>query len=182
MCGDGSVDSMFAEPSIQRTNLMKLEDIQLGDKARDRLSGYTGILCSVTVELSGWTRFGIQPYDDTGKTFIDAYNVDWQSLEVIEKQVVPVIEPQELSVGNGDTVTDKVSGYHGVIVTKAVHSNGCTRFKVRSKDNLGQDGMPIDVWFEPSQLEIFETSTIEVEETSTGGPSMCDNSMSRRAP
>lgn len=69
--------------------------IKCGDKVRDKLTGLEGVVVSIRVLLNGCVQFGIQPKDAEGKTHPDSWFIDWQTLELLEEQVVERTLPPE---------------------------------------------------------------------------------------
>jgi hypothetical protein len=69
--------------------------IGLGDKAKDMISGYTGIVVAVTQWLHGCRRLTLQTQglDKDGKP-IECQSFDWSQVELVEStpQPVPVVE------------------------------------------------------------------------------------------
>lgn len=65
--------------------------IKLGDKARDNITGFEGVVIARTQWLHGCDRLTIQPdrLDKDGKT-IDACSFDEQQVELIEDRPVKV--------------------------------------------------------------------------------------------
>jgi hypothetical protein len=68
------------------------EDVALGDKVRDKVTGYTGIAIAYTVWLNGCVRWHIQPRigEDGRMPLGEAF--DEIQLEVLEKEAVPSVE------------------------------------------------------------------------------------------
>ncbi len=67
--------------------------IQLGQKVRDKVSGFTGIVISSHQYLSGCTRFQVQPpvLKKEPHKMLDAQTFDEPNLEVLED--TPVVNP-----------------------------------------------------------------------------------------
>lgn len=69
----------------------------------------------------------------------------------------------------GDKVKDTVTGFTGIVVTRAEHLNGCIRFGVQS-DKL-KDGIPSDAqWFDEPQLVLVKPAAVKRGPSETGGP------------
>lgn len=66
--------------------------IDLGDKAKDRVSGFAGIVTAVYRYLNGCRRVQIDPdyLDKDGKT-IDGKVFDIEQLELVSAGVIPVM-------------------------------------------------------------------------------------------
>lgn len=58
---------------------------ELGDKVKDRVSGFQGIITTRTEHLNGCKQYGINPpIDKTGK-MLEGYNIDGEQLDLIDK-------------------------------------------------------------------------------------------------
>ena len=78
-------------------------DIELGDRARDLVSGFTGIVTSKTIYLNGCIRYGLTPEATKDGRPIDAVWFDENELTVdakaaagwgLAKKKVPVHGPR----------------------------------------------------------------------------------------
>jgi hypothetical protein len=57
---------------------------KLGDRVKDRVTGYTGIVTSQIKHLNGCHQYGVSaPIDDQGK-MVDGYNIDEAQLEPVD--------------------------------------------------------------------------------------------------
>lgn len=85
-----------------------MTQINLGDKVRDKTSGFTGIATSKTEFLNGCIQFGVQ-----GKSFKnhlpDAVAIDQQSLELVNKPKAKKIKKE--STGGPNRLAFKPRGY-----------------------------------------------------------------------
>lgn len=70
---------------------------------------------------------------------------------------------------NGDRVSDKVSGFTGIIVARSEHLNGCIRYGV-SAEKVKEGGSHDPTWFDEQQLNLKKASAIKVVPMRTGGP------------
>jgi len=70
--------------------------MKLGDKVRDRITGFEGIATSVTTYVNGCVRYGVQPQalDKDGKPAEPQY-FDIEQLQVVQK----VMEPKKSTAG-----------------------------------------------------------------------------------
>jgi hypothetical protein len=76
----------------------------LGDKVKDRVTGFTGIVTSISHYLNGCIRCGVQPevLEKDGK-YPEALNIDIEQLEVLKPAYV-VLEAATPSGANDDPV------------------------------------------------------------------------------
>lgn len=63
--------------------------IQLGDKARDKVTGYEGICVARTDWISGCARLTLQPPAGKDGKIPDAQTFDEPMLELVKAQVLP---------------------------------------------------------------------------------------------
>jgi hypothetical protein len=56
---------------------------ELGDRVKDRVSGFTGIVVSRTEYLNGCKQYGVNPPIHEGK-MVEGYNIDGQQLELVD--------------------------------------------------------------------------------------------------
>ena len=61
--------------------------VKLGDKVKDKVSGFTGVIVSQHEYLNGCTRFTIQPVIDKDGKLPDSATFDAPQLELVEKKV-----------------------------------------------------------------------------------------------
>ncbi len=67
------------------------ELIQVGDKVKDKITGFTGIATSMAVYLNGCVQFCVAPPIDSNGKSADREYIDHEYLEIIEKQVVKLV-------------------------------------------------------------------------------------------
>jgi hypothetical protein len=64
--------------------------VQLGDKARDTITGFTGTVVALTQWIHGCQRATLQPPVDKDGKLPDAQTFDVPSMEIIEAKPAPV--------------------------------------------------------------------------------------------
>jgi hypothetical protein len=64
------------------------DKIELGDKVRDRISGFTGIAVGRTDWMYGCSRVVIAPQELHNGSLVDSQAFDIQQLELLEKKVI----------------------------------------------------------------------------------------------
>lgn len=69
----------------------------------------------------------------------------------------------------GDLVKDKISGYEGVAVCRAIWLFDCVRITVHSQ-KLGSDGEPGSAVFDEPQLDKIGALRLVVDLEAVGGP------------
>lgn len=63
--------------------------IKLGDKARDKVTGFTGIVFVRSEYLSGCTRVGLQPPVDKEGKVPESQHFDEPMLELVKAAIIP---------------------------------------------------------------------------------------------
>ena len=73
--------------------------IKLGDKVRDKVSGFTGIAVARHIYLEGCTRISIQPEIDKDGKLPESMSFDEPLIEIIEPQKIIKREQSEYTGG-----------------------------------------------------------------------------------
>lgn len=69
------------------------DKVELGDVAKDEVTGFTGVVMAVTYWLNGCRRITIQPQELKDGKPIDAYTFDVEQVQVVSKRKVAVKTP-----------------------------------------------------------------------------------------
>ncbi len=139
------------------------QPIGLGDRARDRISGFTGIVDSVSCYLKGSMRMGMRPeaLDKDGMPGL-VQDFDQLQLVLVEKGVH---RPYPVAAANppvalGDRVKDKITGFSGIVTSTTDFLYGCRRIGVRPEEL--HDGSPISrEYFDETELTILQRGVQE---------------------
>jgi hypothetical protein len=70
---------------------------RLGDRVRDRVSGFTGIVTTRTEHLNGCRQYGINaPINSETGAMVDGYNIDGEQLELVDEGLndKPIVKKQ----------------------------------------------------------------------------------------
>ena len=86
-----------------------MSEIQLGDKVKCKLSGFTGIATARTEFLNGCIQIEVLPKVKKNNEIVEAQSIDEQSLKVITR-VKKEIEEEE-STGGPNRIATKQRGY-----------------------------------------------------------------------
>jgi len=82
------------------------KQLEIGDRARDKVSSFSGIVTGVTSYLNGCRQFLISPEKTTKDgNKLDGHWIDEQTLELVAKQVLrnPFATTNAPSVGGPDS-------------------------------------------------------------------------------
>lgn len=90
-------------------------DIQHGYRVEDTISGFEGIVTLIGDHISGCTRFGVHPVDDSKRGSQEFFFEE--QLEVVDQETDFVDFDVETDVHFelGDVVYDEVTGFRGVV-------------------------------------------------------------------
>jgi hypothetical protein len=66
-------------------NVTRDDQIQLGDKVRDTVTGFTGIATARVEYISGCVRYAVTPQVGEDNKMLDAQYCDWQTMVVLEE-------------------------------------------------------------------------------------------------
>jgi len=67
-----------------------MTQIKLGDKVKDKISGFVGIAVAKTEFLNGCIQYSIQPKVEKGNNVPDEIGIDEQSLEIVKPKKIKV--------------------------------------------------------------------------------------------
>jgi len=134
---------------------MKQEvSFDLGDKVKDRVTNYTGIVTSIAFHLSGCERYGVETTSgkrsDRGER---EYFFDSQLMRIEKKN--GDFKPCHLdnldintNLELGQIVKDKITGFEGVVTVINFKMWNCPYINVQSLENPDSDQ-----WFDETLLE-----------------------------
>jgi hypothetical protein len=132
--------------------------VELGDLAKDVITGFTGIVKAISKYQHNCERVGIQPCELKDGKPIDTIFFDGPGVEVIEKEkIVNTIYVKPMIFGFGDLVADTVTDFKGTVTAYCQWINGCTRVGVQSAKL--KDGNPVDEhWLPMGQLKLIKAA------------------------
>ena len=76
-------------------NIERPKNLKLGCIAKDKITGFEGVVIAVTEWLNGCQRITIQPKEMKDGKIIDSHTFDAEQIEVVE----PIAEPQRVPHG-----------------------------------------------------------------------------------
>lgn len=136
--------------------------LNLGSKARDKVSGVEGILTVRTEWLHGGDRYDIQPPSKDGK-IPDSQTFDEPQIEILESA------PKHIDIQSpancGDLVEDPITKTKGIVIGIGYWLYGCTRCCVQPK--IDRKGHFVESrWFDADRLIITKRAQV-VKSTGT---------------
>lgn len=127
-------------------------NVQLGNKARDSITGFAGVATSRTEYLYGCRRIGLTPAElKDGKPQDTQYFDDPQLTDVEEK--IPTPDSPKWLVDLGDKAKDTITGFEGIVSARIEYLFGPRRIAL-TPVALDKDGKPQDpIGFDESQIQ-----------------------------
>ena len=131
------------------------EPIGLGDRVRDPISGYAGIVTAESLWLHGCIRDEVTAEALHEGKPIQPSHFDQSQLDLVERAVH---QPKTMTGGGiadlGDRVRCLVTGAEGIVVVVTTHLHGPKRLGVQSE--TVKDGKPlVDHYFDREQLQVL---------------------------
>ena len=141
---------------------MNENKVELGDLAKDVITGFTGVVKYHTKYMHNCDAFGLQPQELKDGVVIKLDTFDAPGVVVVKKAVVAVLASMPMAFNFGDVVADTLSDFKGTVTACAFWINGCTRVGVQSSKL--KDGNPVDwSWFPMSQLKLVKAAKADLK-------------------
>lgn len=150
---------------------MSMQQIKIGDVARDVITGFTGVVVARSQWLNNCDRLQLQPREAKDGKPVAATSFDEPNLEFVESTDLRVIPPNLPADPTRirDVVRDRVTGLSGVVVGVTTWMNGCRRITVQPKEL--KDGQPVEPsTIDEPDLERLERPSNVPPQPDTGGP------------
>jgi len=148
---------------------LRSTEVALGDRVKDKISGFEGIVTSVTDYVAGCRRIGVSPETTDKGNHIDTEIFDEPMLAVTKKNIHKPTSAFKTDFKLGDKVKDSISGFEGICssITKYLHADvwiGITPATLK-------DGRPISPISFPAGTvnKVKEQVVKEPKGKSTGG-------------
>lgn len=151
---------------------MKNCRIKLGQKVRDRVTGYEGVVDYIAEMMHDATKIGIQPPLDKKGKWQDCYSIDEHNIEVIDEK--PTVEPitAEPKYNMGDKAECTITGFRGTIVAIVYYLNGCIHYRLQPKISKGGKAEDFKPQKFPEGVLKVKAAKTEYVAPKTGGPRM----------
>lgn len=148
----------------------------LGNEAKDKVTGFTGIITSVMKYPNGNLMMGIQPRIKEGEDKVqDALYFDHNIIEILGPGLSElVVEPEIEAFDIGDTVDHVNTEFKGTVTTITWYMSGCAQYTVTAPRVNKESGLPVTSSFLTEMLKkTGENSTLkETVQKKTGGPNL----------
>lgn len=144
----------------------------LGDVAKDRVSGMTGLVTLVGEHISGCDRVQLSP-TDVGDTSAGSdeffYPAQLERLEPDASTPDIEVEPTtESHVALGDVVRDKVTGFEGTAIVINYSVWNCPSVLVQDDGDADESHWVDDVRLRVVNEDVYDFDTAERDTTDTG--------------
>lgn len=159
---------------------MTEKTIQLGSTVRCVATGLQGFAMTMTEMFNGNIRYGVQPKDADGSKIPDSWDVDHQTLDVIDDGIsARSIKAPPNRIKVGERVKDMLSGFEGIASSKTTHFNGCVyctvipQVKEKALLNEAPTGsyIPVERLTKVDEGVMSKREEASKPELRTGGPS-----------
>lgn len=151
-------------------------EIKLGQKVKDRVTGYEGIAYQSMERIGTNTMIGVQAAIKPDGTVPDMYFFDSFALEITDANILPGIPDESVvtPIQLGEEAEDITCGARGIVVTRITFLNGCVHFSLQQRAT--ESGTRPEVITAPAQRlkTVGPGITGELKQTPenerTGGP------------
>lgn len=144
--------------------------VKLGDRVKDAISGFKGIVTGRYEYLYGCVRCSVRP-EDLAKDGTPAKSevFDEGQLQVVKAGAVAVPPRRPAPFALGDKVKDEISGFTGVVTAWFEHLHANAACSVQPQEM--KDGKPIEgQTFDVGQLRSVKAAVVAPVLKQTGGP------------
>lgn len=146
--------------------------VALGSKAKDKVTGFEGIVTSRTQCLHMGNRYDVTPVGvaPDGK-LKEVYGFDEAALEVMPDKPIEKVGEPNFQHDLGVRARDTVSLIEGVIITRTQYLHLCNRYILQPQGLSDKGGKKDLVSADEKALLILEEKpVVEVRRRDTGGP------------
>lgn len=149
-------------------------DIKLGDPVREKVTGFEGVITTVSHEIDGSVLMGVQPRELDGGKPAEAWEFDIERLDPVSgaEAILNTSSEPISNVKLGGIYRDRVTGMEGTAVRVVEFLGGCNRITIRPK--VDKDGKLVDGILIPlEQAELVDAGPAkeaEKKKTASGGP------------
>jgi hypothetical protein len=141
--------------------------VSIGDKVKDMVTGYEGIVVSESQWMNRCIRYGVQGRCEEGKNPSEVLHLDeHQVMLITEGEVDFDLEennnPQRVELG--DEVEDLVTGFRGITVSSSRWINNQKRFGVQGMPEQEGKVPPESVFLDDCQIKVLRKGIIALED------------------
>lgn len=164
-----------------------MSQIQLGQIARDKITGFEGVVTCIATYEHSCRRIALtsRTLDKDGK--IQDIDFDEPQIDVVDTN--PIMTPPTFDAPRflyGQPVIDPITKFEGKVTARANFLNGCVRICVQADYNKKEAKRDTGVWYPETQVEpngkLLKPKTEDTVAPRRGGPSMFGNEQSISSP
>jgi hypothetical protein len=156
--------------------------VRMGMQARDRLTGFTGVVSFLSYEIDGTVLVGVQPQKVEGGKPAEPCEFDIERIEPMGEWA-RVTEPKSNThVRLGATYRDTVSGFEGKAIRRMEYLGGCVRVTLVAPGKT-KHAEPKGFCVPVERIEMVDSGVAqraEEKKTQTGGPGRHEAAMMAR--
>ena len=148
----------------------RVNRVEIGDRVKDKVSEFEGIVISRTEFMAGCERIEVQAEKLHEGEPVEPQLFDAPNLDVIKQSAVPWKHSAKPKLKFGDKVWHKINGFSGVVTSHTYQLSGNTLIGV-TPDKLGKDSKPRQpIAFPPDMVSKRKPKAVTVKkEKRTGG-------------
>lgn len=158
-----------------RNRKEKNSALELGDHIKDKISGFEGVVTSISEYIAGCKRIGVTPMElKSDGTPIDIQSFDEPNLEIVKKGILKSeVEEQPCQFKLGDRAEHKINGYSGVVTAITKYTSDWD-YGITITPTTLVDGKPVPDHTFPSSMvkKVTEQEHKEPKGKATGGPQL----------
>lgn len=142
----------------------------LGDLVQCKITGYEGIVTSVTSFVAGCERVAVKSQEMYEGKPIESQLYDSPNLTVVKRRAVKGARRKKSKVELGEKAQDKITGFTGIVNSRTERLFGNATIGIVSQ-SLGKNGVPEEpVFFDESMLKKVKEEKLKPEKRkATGG-------------
>jgi hypothetical protein len=155
--------------------------VKLGDRVKDKFSGWEGIATIQLNLFSGYRSWGVEGVDSNNQPA--THDFDEPQLEVVEASTQDLTPRPSGKIRVGMKVRDIASDWEGMVVSEVLYLNGCVRYEVQGPGTkvgrFSKASPPVIKTLDESLLEPISSEKIKQPAIARSGGSRSIEPISR---
>lgn len=143
-----------------------MEKVELGDRVKDSITGFEGIVTGVFHWITGCDTCQVKPQDLLKEgTSIASESFDVTRLEILKKGVIKIDIPTPnatTSIECGDKVRDKITPFSGIVTGVFKWLTGSATCQVQPQELKDNKSLEAEV-FDAVRLDVLKKGAIKVD-------------------
>lgn len=132
---------------------------ELGKKAKDKISGYSGIIVSRCDYLTGCDRYVLKSTELKDGIPIKQVSFDEVEIKVSKTKTGLEIIPPGFKFNNGDKVKSLIHGYTGIIRGRSNNMDGVNSYATQS-EKLKENNPADWEWFSEEEITLVKPQAV----------------------